>query len=72
MKDENIKALGGRRMKWCEAHNEPVWVYNDGSWSCWWQSIVETQDEGECKVVDAVPKGVFYVRPGCKCEGCDD
>lgn len=49
-----------RQMKWCENHKEPVWVYDDGSWACWWQTVVETGDETTCNVVDKVPDEVMF------------
>lgn len=28
-----------KRLAWCTEHNEPAWVYNDGSFVCWWEHI---------------------------------
>lgn len=28
-------------LQWCEKHHEPVWVYNDGSWTCPQTVVVE-------------------------------
>ena len=43
-------------LMWCEAHEETVWMYGDGSWLCTWQLIVETGDEGHCRLVSQIPK----------------
>lgn len=48
-----------RVLHWCTEHKEPVWVYNDGSWACWWQAIVETSDETQCVIVDTIPTEVL-------------
>lgn len=53
--------LSGVRMKdrtlcWCNTHEEPGWLYSDGSKACWWESIVETSTDEH----DLVP---LVVRP---------
>lgn len=48
-----------RLLMWCEKHLEPVWVYNDKSWTCMWQLIVETGDESQCKLVSKIPTDVL-------------
>lgn len=29
-----------RRLAWGETHNEPAWVYSDGSKGCWWEATI--------------------------------
>jgi hypothetical protein len=24
-------------LMWCEEHHQPVWLYGDGSFVCWWE-----------------------------------
>lgn len=50
-----MKLSKGRKLKWCEEHDEPVIVYRDGSWRCWWQLVVETGDESHCKLIPVPP-----------------
>ena len=26
-------------LAWCAEHHQPVWVYGDGSFSCWWEDV---------------------------------
>ena len=28
-----------RALAWCDRHQEPVWIYGDGSFRCWWEDI---------------------------------
>lgn len=28
-----------RTLAWCQEHNEPVWVYSDQSFVCWWEWV---------------------------------
>lgn len=28
-----------KRLVWCARHQEPVWLYGDGSFGCWWEDI---------------------------------
>lgn len=28
-----------RTLMWCDRHQEPVWVFGDGSFRCWWDNI---------------------------------
>ena len=69
-----------RRLKWCKHHREPVWMFDDGSWSCRWQLIVETRDESHCEIVDEVPAEVLFkpkveepviVSTMCSCISCE-
>jgi len=30
-------------LKWCKTHDSAALIYEDGSVSCWWESIVETK-----------------------------
>lgn len=46
-----MRLSGGRALKWCREHDEPVIVYHDKSWRCWWQLVVETSDETQCEIV---------------------
>ncbi len=46
------------KLKWCEKHQEPVWVYTDGSFTCVWQRH-RVCDETQCVVVDQIPKSVL-------------
>lgn len=31
-------------LRWCETHLEPVWVYNDGSYACPQEYVIEYDD----------------------------
>lgn len=33
-----------RTLRWCAKHEEPAWVYHDGSVACWYDSIVEANN----------------------------
>lgn len=33
-----------RTLRWCAKHEEPAFVYSDGSVACWYDSIVESND----------------------------
>ena len=35
---------GNRTLRWCAEHDEPAWVYDDGSSWCWYDSIVEASN----------------------------
>ena len=35
---------GERTLRWCAEHDEPAWVYDDGSSWCWYDSIVEASN----------------------------
>lgn len=58
--NKELEILSGRRIRrvahlgdrithatlmWCEKHQEPVWMYDDGSFSCQFDYIVEAQTE---------------------------
>lgn len=32
-------------LRWCETHNEPVWVYDDGSFTCPHDRITEVHTD---------------------------
>lgn len=53
--------LSARQLWWCESHEEPVWVYTDGSWSCRWQLVVESGREDRCKLIPNVPESVLAI-----------
>ena len=46
-------------LKWCVYHKEPVWMFNDGSWRCWWLTLCETGDSTQCKIIDKIPDEVL-------------
>ena len=31
---------------WCNEHDEPAKRWEDGSWGCWWELVVETNEHG--------------------------
>ena len=35
------------QLRWCVTHGYPVLVYEDGSFSCWYDCIVESNNEHE-------------------------
>lgn len=39
-------------LRWCETHNEPVWEYDDGSFSCTHDLITEVHSDDH-RLVDA-------------------
>lgn len=50
-----MKISKNRELLWCSKHDEPVIKYDDDSWSCRWQLVVETGDESQC-VIGELPK----------------
>ena len=68
-----MKLTKQRTLRWCLAHDEPVIVYHDKSWRCWWQTIVETSDETQCEPVafSKRPKPETRPCPGCDVFDCD-
>lgn len=48
-----------RRLVWCTEHDEPAWLYSDGSWSCWHEDVVgrilhEGDDTGKLSELTAM------------------
>ena len=39
--------FGTRTLKWCNTHDEPIWVWDDGSNQCPYELIVEVRTEHE-------------------------
>ncbi len=37
----NGDPIGDSILMWCATHNEPAWLYDDGSSGCWWETTVE-------------------------------
>lgn len=63
-----MKLSRGRKLKWCEKHDEPLIVYHDGSWSCRWQEIVETSDDTQCKIIPVARRS----KTDCECHECEE
>ena len=51
-----------RRIKWCTEHKEPVWWYEDDSWTCMWQLSFGTGDTSACAVINKVPEKVMFTK----------
>ena len=39
-------------LRWCSTHNEPTWVFDDGSYTCP-HTLVVKHDTGDHELVDA-------------------